>query len=240
MADPLQDLIDPPADPNPAPPAAADPAAPAAPTGVTISPEDYDRLKQAADDTERLKAQLEQFQAMQYRAPEPTADPNPADPNAEFFVDPTKATKQIIDQTVTPYARQMAAQIGAMTILNYKSGKTGDRFYAGVAPYFDQKAQGIDKSWLGSLPPDAQQKVLTEAWLAAKGAYLDEYEKKNPAKPAVPPNIGGGGSSSGGSIAGKKTLQELDPWTYSQAVRQGWSQEKIDKFAADLIKEMEE
>ena len=239
MADPLEDLLDPPAPPagtDPAPP--ADPA-PAPPTGTTIDPAELERLRRAAERSELLESQVQLLQAaqQQYRAPEPAPE---GDPNADFFVDPRASVRKEIDATVTPYARQMAAQIGAMSVNNFKAGKTGDRFYAGVAPFFDKKAQGIDKSWLGSLTPEQQQSVLNEAWSSAKGAYLDDYEKKNPPKPAPPPNIGGGSAGGGGSVAGgKASLEQLDPWTYKQAVQAGWSQERMDKFAAELLKEQE-
>lgn len=246
MADPILDQLINPGDPAPADPAPADPSAP---TGVTLDQAEYDRLKAMADGFEQAKPLLDDLRAGRFSAaPAPAPPPPPPAPNNEgnaddqFWQSPSQATdklvKKRIQEEVTPYALQMASQLGTLCVNNFRASKMSDPFFAGAAPHFDREMGRIDKSWLGQMTPQKQVEVLETGWNAATGAYVREYQAKNPPRPTPPPNIGGGGSAGGGG-GGKRSLAEIDPGTYKMAVSQGWSQEKMDKFAEELLKELE-
>jgi hypothetical protein len=227
----------------PAPPALPDPTPPAdppAPQGVTIDPTEYERLKRAADQFEQAAPLLDDLRSGRYQSAPPPAAPPLDTMTDQYWTDPIKSTEKMIDQRlesqVQPYARQVAAQLGTMAISNFKNSKSSDPYYAGAAPFFDKEMGKIDKTWLGQFQPDQQASILSTAWNAAIGAYVEDYRKKNPVRNNPPPNLGGNGSAGGGSGAGaKKSLQEIDPTTYRWAVQKGWSQERMDKFAEDLL-----
>lgn len=183
------------------------------------------------------------FQAAPAPAPPPAPPADPGNPDDQFWTSPSQATEKIVEkrlqEQVTPYARQMAGQLGNMAVTTFRSGKMSDSFFAGAAPHFDREVGRIDKVFIGQLPPEKQVEVLETAWNAAVGTYVREYHAKNPPRPTPPPNIGGGAPGGGGGGGAKKSLAEIDPGAYKMAVSLGWSQEKMDKFAADLLEEME-
>lgn len=207
---------------------------------VQIDRSTLEALQGAADSMREFGAAL--------RAPitAPTTTPtvpNDDEYNDEFAVDPKKATQKVVQETVGPYARTIAAQLAANAITTFRTTKTTDRFYSQVVPFFTKRMETVDKVWLGSIKPEEQERVLNEAWLGAKGAYLDQVERTAPPAP-TPPNLGGGapgGGTSGGGGKKKKTLQELDPTTYAMAVRKGWTPERMQEFADNLqAQEIEE
>lgn len=215
---------------------------------MTLDQAEYDRLKAAADGFEQAKPILDDLRAGRFNAPPPAPPPPPppageSNTDDQFWQSPSQATdklvKQRIEESVTPYARQVASQLGQIAVNTFRSGKMGDSYFAGAVPHFDREIGRIDKTWLGSMPPEKQVEVLETAWRAATGTYVIEYREKNPPRPTPPPNIGGGAPGGGGGGGGKKTLAEIDPGAYKMAVGLGWSQEKMDKFAADLLEEME-
>ena len=228
MADPI-DMLDTPVVETP----------PLADNNVSIDRDELARLQLVAQQFQQAAPILDEYQRRRDNPPQSTPPPSTESPDDEFWKSPTAATAKLIADQVSPYARQVAAQLGTMVANNYKSTKTTDRFFAGVMPHFERKLGGIDKNWLGTLTPDQQSRVLDEAWLASKGAFLDESERKRP--PVTPPVNLGGGDSRGAtsSTTQKKSLQEIDAGAYRMAMQRGWSQERMDQVAAEIMLDLE-
>jgi hypothetical protein len=230
MADPIDLLETPTADPNPPTNVTPSPT-PLAAGQVAISADELAQLRFNAEAYANARPTLERLQQQQQQTPVTPAVAAPSTDD-QFWSAPSETAKKIFNDQISPYAKQMAGQLGTMVINTFKSQKTSDRFFAGVMPFFEKKVGAMDASWLGGLNAQMQGRVLEEAWLAAKGAYLTEAEKAKPVTP-TPTNLGGTGNG-GGPRSQKKTLQQIDETAYRWAVQKGWSQERMDQAAADL------
>lgn len=225
MSDPLEDL-------EAANAAVADPPAtdaPAAPAGV--DPDVVARLEARQREQDETIRQL-QAQA-QARMATPDIPAPTASVNDKYWNDPDAAVTEKINSVVGPQADQIAAQMGNMAVQSFRSQRISDRYFAATCAIFDKKVASLNKVYIGRQLPDQQNAMLGEVWRAALGEMLQEAEKKAPPK-TPPANIGGGGTGGGGRTIAKKSLAELDAVAYGIAVKNGWSQEKMDKMAEEI------
>ena len=241
MADPLEGLLD---DTTEGANAATNDAAVTnkqddAADQITVSRAEFDALKAKVSEADGVKEALDEIKALTAARQAPTqhVQQDEFDPrrlNDQFFVDPgtstTEIARAIVNKEVGPLARQFAASLGGTAIRNFKFDKSGDKFYAAVAPIFDKKVANLDMTWLGSLENNVQHMTLQEAWNASVGEYVNSESTKRAA--SKPVNLGGGGSGGGTSIAGK-TLAEVDPETYRLARQANLSEEEM----AEILKE---
>ena len=213
---------------------------------ATISKTDLARLMQQAEQSESLAGQVsslaEQLTSLNARqvAPVPTVPTTAASiTTEELFADPQAALKKVIGgmlQEYAPMVEQFAGNYAGVSIDSFKKDKKGDDpLYAGVAPLFDKQVGTLNKSWLGQLKSDQLAEVLTTAYDAAYGKYVQEQARKKRA--AKPTNLGGGGGA--GVTPKGRTLADIDPAAYHMAVQGGWTQEQVDEFTKELLSSQE-
>ena len=223
MADELDEILEP----------AADPAAAAEPEKVEVTKDELSRLLRAAEDVDTLRGQLSGLtsQIESFRAqpqPQPQQSQEDAGLTSEtLFQDPGKAIDGRINKAVMPAARKFAEGIAGITIDNFKTRKSDDPLYKGVAPIFDEKLKGIDAAYLGSLPKAQLDAALKEAWNASVGEHVQEERVKRAER--RPTNLGAAGG--GAAVVTKRTLAEVDPATYRLAVQGGLSEEQMQEMA---------
>ena len=186
---------------------------------ATISKTDLARLMQQAEQSESLAGQVsslaEQLTSLNARqvAPVPTVPTTAASiTTEELFADPQAALKKVIGGMLQEYAPMVEQFAGN---------------YAGVGT--------LNKSWLGQLKSDQLAEVLTTAYDAAYGKYVQEQARKKRA--AKPTNLGGGGGA--GVTPKGRTLADIDPAAYHMAVQGGWTQEQVDEFTKELLSSQE-
>jgi hypothetical protein len=234
MADPLEGVLDQ-IDPNAPQP---EPVAPPEVNTVTIDKDELARLQQTAAQIQEVAPVLEQLRNnpnlihdMRARAIEQAVPPQPTtDENADFWQNPTGSTAKIAAQISAQQNRSTNMQLGAMIVNNYKLQKQSSEFYHVCTPIFDSLIANLDRAQLAQTDPSQITFILDAAWNSAVGTYTQKKlsdRKNNP-----PANLGAGGSSgTGGGLKAKKTLQELDPSSYTMAVNAGLSEEEMQAIA---------
>lgn len=231
MADPLEGILDPPAPPPP--PATEIPTPPDPAAALQQRNEELVQLLQTQGGAiNELRAQLASV-----AAPSTETPGNGGDANADFWQDPTAQSARIAQEQIAaqvlPQAQAINEKLGRFAVQNFLAAKISDSFYAQVAPLFSAEVAKVPIGALGAAKDADVQSMLTVAWNAALGMYVQEQRLK---RPAAPPNLGGGGSGGAGT-GGKKTLAEVDPVAYQLAVRNGLSEETMQSIADEMEEE---
>lgn len=238
MSDPLEGVLDT-IDPTAAQPTPETPVA--EPNTVTIDKDELARLQQTAQQITGLAPLLQELQAnpglihdLRARAIEQAAPPQPAaDPNTEFWQDPSGQTMRIAQQEAAKQTAATNAQLGQMIINNYKLSKQNSEFFHVCGPIFDTLIKNLNRGQLATSSPDQVQFILDAAWRSAVGEYTEKKladRKKNP-----PTNLGtGSGAGGGGGVKAKRTLQEVDNGAYITALNAGLSEEQMQEIADQL------
>lgn len=228
MADPIDQVLDE-IDPN-APQPEAPPAA--APSGVTLTIEQYEELRRAAE-----QPRIEPVVTQPQTAPPPQNEQQQYD--ERFFTgSPSAATVEIAQRVMAGPAQAMNEKLGGLAIKNFISSKTSDPFFNVAIAIFNKEIANMPKASLGAMDDSMIDRTLNLAWNSAVGQYV---AKKQSEKPKAPPvNLGGGGASGGASgPKEKKTLAEIDPIAYRIAIENGWSEEQMAQTAEEILNEQD-
>lgn len=206
---------------------------------VTVTKDELDALRAAADNVDALTGTVRDLESQLQRiqtAPPPQQQQQGGQrrlTGEDLWNDPETAIDNRVQEGITkavgPTANQFAAQLASMAIRNFRQSKASDPLFSGVAPIFDKRINTLNKVYLGSLQADALDATLAEAWNASVGVYVQEERTKRAKQ--RPANLSG--DSSGGGSPKVLTLEEVDPKAYRMAVAAGLSAEDMAEIARD-------